>query len=101
MKKTKQIERIEEMEALFDECQKTQKEFEKSLRKYSRIQKKIDALEEYYFSSKWKKDYADDEEGKLPQDLNRGVLSEDGVYNFLADNDETVKKMERLLKRIG
>ena len=101
MKKTKQIERIEEMEALFDECQKTQKDFEKSLRKYSRIQKKIDALEEYYFSSKWKKDYADDEEGKLPQDLNRGVLSEDGVYNFLADNDETVKKMERLLKRIG
>lgn len=101
MKKTKQIERIEEMEALFDECQKTQKEFEKSLRKYSRIQKKIDALEEYYFSSDWKKDYADDEEGKLPQDLKRGVLSEDGVYNFLAENDETVKKMERLLKRIG
>ena len=101
MKKTKQIERIEEMEALFDECQKTQKEFEKSLRKYSRIQKKIDTLEEYYFSSKWKKDFADDEEGKLPQDLKRGVLSEDGVYNFLADNDETVKKMERLLKRIG
>ena len=99
MKKTKQIERIEEMEALFDECQKTQKEFEKSLRKYSRIQKKIDALEEYYFSSKWKKDFADDEEGKLPQDLKRGVLSEDAVYDLLVDNHDLAVRMLKVIAK--
>ena len=31
------------------------------------------------------KDFEADEEGKLPADLKRGVLSEDGIYNLLTD----------------
>ena len=31
----------------------------------------------------WKKDFAADEAGLLPQGLKRGVLSEDGIYNIL------------------
>ncbi|MBQ2582567.1 MAG: DUF4298 domain-containing protein [Erysipelotrichaceae bacterium] len=100
MKKTKQIERIEEMEALMDECSAGMKDFQKSLRKFSALQKKIDLLEEYYFSPEWRKDYEDDEAGKIPQEVKRGVLSQDGVYDLLGENDEIMKKLERFLKRM-
>ena len=34
-----------------------------------------------------------DEDGKLPADLKRGVLSEDGIYDLLSDNNELVSKL--------
>lgn len=42
-------------------------------------------LSDYYESGLWLHDYQLDEQGLLPRNLKRGVLSEDGVYNFLAD----------------
>ena len=99
MKKTKQIERIEKMEKLMDDSSLAIKELEKSLGKYVRAQKKIDELADYYFSDEWKKDFEDDEKGKLPKELKRGVLSEDGLYNLLSDNDDLLKKMERFIKK--
>ena len=101
MKKSKQVERIEKMEKLMDESNEAIKELEKSFRKYSRAQKKIDELAEYYFSAEWKKDFEDDEKGKLPKDLKRGVLSEDGLYNMFSDNDDLMKKMERFIRKQG
>ena len=38
-------------------------------------------------SGKWQEDYEADEAGKVPADLKRGVLSEDGLYNLLHDAD--------------
>ena len=42
-------------------------------------------------------DYADDEAGKLPRDLKRGVLSEDGVYDLITENRELLVRMLRLV----
>ena len=42
-------------------------------------------LTEYYDNGRWLQDYQLDEQGLLPRDLKRGVLSEDGVYNLLSD----------------
>lgn len=47
------------------------------------LREKCAALEAYYTSETWKRDFADDEAGLLPKDLPRGVLSEDGIYNLL------------------
>ncbi len=47
------------------------------------LQDMISKLEAYYKSDEWKKDFADDEAGRLPKGLTRGVLSEDGIYNLL------------------
>ena len=33
-----------------------------------------------------RKDYEADEEGKLPADLKRGILSEDALFDLLEDN---------------
>ena len=40
-------------------------------------------LVRYYESGQWLRDYELDEQGLLPPDLKRGVLSQDGVYDLL------------------
>ena len=65
------IERITHMEALFDRALET------------RI---IPAeLRDYYSGGQWLRDYEADERGELPADLKRGVLSQDGLWNFLEE----------------
>jgi hypothetical protein len=49
------------------------------------LEEAIEILSAYYGSNDWKQDYADDEAGRLPKDLKRGVLSEDGIWNLLSD----------------
>ena len=51
-------------------------------------------LSKYYGSESWKQDFAADETGKLPPDLKRGVLSEDGIWNLLSDYRDIQKKKQ-------
>ena len=71
------------MEQLLDFVLKTRKEQDKQ----ERIQEAIRILSEYYGSDEWKQDFADDEAGRLPKDLKRGVLSEDGIWNVLSSEE--------------
>ena len=73
------------MEQLFDLAKEAMEEPRMSLDTYEKVQEAIAILSEYYGSDEWKQDYADDEAGLLPKDLKRGVLSEDGIWNLLAD----------------
>ena len=63
----------------------------------------IRELEAYYGSPEWKQDFADDEAGRLPGDLARGVLSEDGIYNVLESFRERTEGSGRRsgMKRIA
>ena len=45
----------------------------------------VDQLDVYYSGPLWRMDYEADEKGLLPRELNRGVLSEDGIWNLLTD----------------
>lgn len=89
-----QLERIQRMEARLDEVSKVIEELSIALEHYHEIQEDIKLLEAYYGSADWKKDYADDEAGKLPADLKRGVLSEDAVYNLLANNNDLKEQLK-------
>ena len=71
--------------------------FSAALDKYIEAQQSIAALSDYYGSDEWKQDYADDEAGLLPADLKRGVLSEDGIWNLLADNRELMNRMREVI----
>ena len=73
------------MEQLFDFAKEAMEEAMITPEKYQELQKAIAVLSEYYSSKEWKQDYADDEAVLLPKDLKRGVLSEDGLWNLLAD----------------
>ena len=88
-----QIERIQYFEAILDEADKAVSELFKAIEKYETVKEKIVELEAYYVSDIWRKDYEDDEAGKFPADLKRGVLSEDAVYHLLTKCDMLNKEL--------
>ena len=79
------IERITHMEGLLDKSTEIIARLEQALKDFVALQPDIAELEAYYTSPQWRKDFEADEAGKLPQDLKRGVLSEDGIYDLLSD----------------
>ena len=81
-----QIERIKWMEQRFNNALAVIKDGDTDSLKT--IKEDIAELSKYYSSELWKMDYAADEAGHLPPNLKRGVLSEDGIWNLLADYRE-------------
>ncbi len=82
-----QIERIKHFEEIFDETSAAIDNLDDALEKFSAVQEKYFELMNYY-GGDWLKDYEDDEAGKIPKDLKRSVLSQDGVYDLLTKNRE-------------
>lgn len=76
------------MEQYLDQASVAVMQLSAALDKYVEVQDSIANLSEYYDSDEWKKDFADDEAGRLPKELKRGVLSEDGIWNLLSDSHE-------------
>lgn len=83
-----QIARIRKMERRLDCALAAVKRLSTALDKWEETQDDIAALNEYYGSGDWRKDFEDDEAGLLPAELKRGVLSEDGIWNLLTDCKE-------------
>lgn len=65
------IERVEKYERLFDEVIACPDKA------------KLRLLDAYCTSGEWLEDYTADENGELPPDLKRGVLSQDALYDLL------------------
>ena len=84
------------MERRLDHALAAVKRLEGAIDKWELALKDIAALEEYYGSELWRQDLADDEAGRLPQDLKRGVLSEDGIWNLLTDCRELNERLKEL-----
>ena len=82
-KRKKQLARIRQMERRFRAVTAAMKRLNAALDKWEAVQDDIAALSGYYGSQEWRKDFEDDEAGLLPEDLKRGVLSEDGLWNLL------------------
>ena len=81
------IKRIEEMEAAYDKVLAAVERLREGIAMLEDAGAEISKLEEYSSSGAWLKDFEADEAGLLPEDLKRGVLSEDGLHNLLAETD--------------
>ncbi|MBR5471577.1 MAG: DUF4298 domain-containing protein [Oscillibacter sp.] len=92
-----QIERITYMEQILDEATEAVSSLSESLEKYSAVQDKLQKLISYYSSAQWRQDFDDDNAGKIPSNLKRGVLSEDAVYNLLADISDLKEQLKELV----
>ena len=92
-----QIARIYRMEEILDKSGKAVRDLQEALNRYVALEEEIRELELYYTGGQWQKDFADDESGKFPRNLRRGVLSEDAVFDFLALRDEVISKYKELL----
>ena len=81
-----QIERIRHYESLLDRIAPVLENLEEALDAFDGIQEDVNELSAYYESDEWRDDFEADDAGKLPKDLKRGVLSEDGIYDVLSDH---------------
>lgn len=95
----KQIERIEKMERYLDESAEAVLTLSEALERYEAVQSSLKKLSDYYGSTLWMKDFEDDEAGKLPIDLKRGVLSEDTVYDLLTDHHALMLRMSKAVAK--
>ena len=94
-----QIERIETMEQNLDLTQQAIQKLSAAFADYEQVQDAYKALSDYYESELWMQDFEDDEAGKLPKDLKRGVLSEDAVYDLLTENHDLMLRMLKVITR--
>jgi hypothetical protein len=88
-----EIERIQQMEQALDKVSAAQKKLSEALAQFSGVQPQLCKLFQYYGSAAFHHDLGLDEQGKLPKDLKRGVLSEDAVYDLLSDLHTMVQEM--------
>lgn len=96
-----QIERIRTMEQAMNEAGGAVEALLKALSGYEAVLPKLRALERYYENPQWMQDFDDDNAGKLPKDLPRGVLTEDALYDLLCDNDRVKRSLRSLCERLG
>lgn len=61
----------------------------------------VDLLKDYLVSGNWMKDFEADERGELGPDVNRSVLSEDGLYDLLNELEELMHTFVRLTDRFA
>lgn len=91
------IERIKRMEQHLDRASQAVMKLSAALDDYEAAQEAICQLAAYYDSDEWKQDFAADEQGQLPRELKRGILSEDGIWNLLEDHREVKRRMQDFL----
>lgn len=94
---SKAVMRIREMESILDTATEKIDALEEAIVDFEDYQSEIERLEAYYTGDAWKTDFTLDEEGKLPDDLKRGVLSEDGIYDLLERNKELRERLDSRL----
>ena len=79
------VEKIEQLNHLIDDLFSQSDDYQRLL--------------DYYYSDQRQEDLEEDAKGKLDH-LNRGVLSEDAIYNLMADYYDTSIKMLELSTKI-
>lgn len=84
------------MEERYDQLEKGVRALQAALAGCENFKDNYKALCRYQKSGKWRKDYEADEQGKLPADLKRGVLSQDGLYNLLQDATEVLEALKHI-----
>ena len=103
MENQNKVKRIKEMEQILEESTEIFVNVNKSLDELEKNMKKYNKLDKYYSSENWFIDEESYREGKLPEDLQCGVLSEDLVYNlFIENNNVAIRMLEiatKMLKR--
>ena len=87
-----QIKRIKHYEDILNRGEKLVNDLINLLIEYDEFKPMIKDLENYYQSQTYMEDVNDDENHKIPQNLTRGILSEDLIYNLLLANDYLNKK---------
>ena len=82
------IVRIQLMEQYLDEVLSVMRTSLESVSENESAKAAIRELAHYYENGQWLQDYELDEKGMLPDDLKRGVLAQDTLYDVLGQMNE-------------
>ncbi|MBQ4640559.1 MAG: DUF4298 domain-containing protein [Clostridia bacterium] len=81
----KRLQRIRRMEEKMEKALSLLHEAEEKGCPSPALQAVMEELDAYYTSPLWMEDFQADEQGLLPRDMKRGILSQDGLWNLLSD----------------
>ena len=95
--KMEQIERIKKFEEDYDKCKEVLEDLYRAFEEYDEIKDSLIGLFNYYYGPVWMKDYQDDQNHLIPEDMKRGVLSEDAIDDLFLDHQELVSIMEKIV----
>ncbi len=87
------IERITQMEQRLERATAAVEAMEAAIEQYKAVRDDIASLDAYLGSPEWHADRDDDEAGRLPKELKRGVLSEDAIWNLLEHHREVQRQI--------
>ena len=90
------IERISQMEAALVRLNDAIATVEGALDSYEQMWDDYHALDKYYSGKAWWEDLEADNQGLLPEDLPRGVLSEDALYDALGDAEALRQRLQEI-----
>lgn len=89
-------ERVRAMELAFDRACGVNGTLIEDLEAFEKNLGTMKELAKYMESGLWKKDFEADEAGGFSDEIKRGVLSEDGLYNVLSEYDDLRKRLGKL-----
>ena len=87
------VERITIAEQAFDRIAAAHEQLNEALDAFDDVLDDLGLFSDYYGSPEWFDDHDADERGELPEDLKRGVLSEDAPYDALIELRSTALRM--------
>lgn len=93
---TQLVERIRTMEQAYDRACELDAALAEALDAFEENADLMQELADYMDSGQWMKDFEADESGLLPEDLKRGILSEDRLYNLLTEYEMLKERMRTL-----
>lgn len=79
------LERIKEMEAMYNDVSEKFMDFQNQLAIFKEKYHDYLKLRNYYQSEAWFEDYHMYEEGLIPQDQTCAILAEDTIYHLMTD----------------
>lgn len=91
------IERIKMMEEKMNRHQEVTNQLLELLEKFGEsFEENYKDLDHYYGSQEYQDDLAAYDQGKVPEDVFCGVLSEDGLWDLFGDNQEILAEFLEL-----
>ena len=94
-------ERIAFMSKAYDKLRELVYELTEKAEELDGLIPEVEKLQKYQESGKWQQDFEADERGEVSPKVNRSVLSEDGLYDLLADLDVLYNTFDDIMAKAG
>ncbi|MDO4880466.1 MAG: DUF4298 domain-containing protein [Capnocytophaga sp.] len=96
----KRYENIQEMNEILVKLEGILAKAEEVLEEWKAIQPDYDRLVAYYDSEKWREDYFDSNDGKIPDNVPQWVLTQDAIFDAIGYQFNLAREFQPLLKII-